>query len=363
MNTLKVMYDGWDLVYAQGSPAELHLLALLSNLSPQVQAVIALPSEPADQLPSGATAYLHPTPDSSRQRLVWEQTTLPRIARQSGAGLLHIHQPNAPFFTRQPVIAEALNTGKRTAGDESVDLFGHLSSALGMGGLSRLKLQLWPADLPLPGASHPLAMLPPLVHPGFKFGQRPDPIQRGTPESFILYHGSLDKLRCTQILEAWSWAANSIGASYPLLIAGASLKQLPQLQVLLDESGLGWSIRLLPPQNITALAALYNGCAASFHPLPENNWGDPLRHAIVCGVPVAACSDPLNSALTGPAAYLTPVGNARLLGAGLLSLIVEESLGEKLAAAARERAANWNSIDFGSRLWEVYQQVIHPTGV
>ena len=357
------MYDGWALAYAPGSPAALHLLALLANLSPQVQALIALPNKPADQLPTGATVCLHPTPNTSRQHLVWEQATLPRIAQQSDAGLLHFPQPNAPLFTRFPVIAEAISSGKRASGDESADIYSHLSAASGTGGLSRLKLQLWPADLPAADGSNRLARLPPLVHPGFKFAQRLDPNNLGTPETYILYHGLLDRQRTTQILEAWRWAANSIGASYPLLIAGASLRQLPALQILIEESGLGWSVRLLPPQNITALAALYRGCAVFFHPLPSNNWGDPLRHAVAGGVPVAACSDPLSSALTGPAAYLAPVGNTRLLGASLLSLIVEESLGEKLAAAARERAANWNTVDFGSRLWEVYQQVIHPTGV
>jgi glycosyltransferase involved in cell wall biosynthesis len=196
------------------------------------------------------------------------------------------------------------------------------------------------------------------VHPSFQPRQSAEVDELEASENFVMYHGPLHTEPFSRLLEAWSWAAGSIGSSHPLLIAGASPAQRSRLEKQISESGLEQSIRLLPTQSIKSLAALYLHCTAFFYPNPTTGWADPLRHALACGVPVVACSDPLSEALAGPAAYLAPPGDSRQLGAGLLTMIFAETLGENIASAARQRAAAWRCSEFAPSLWDLYQSLI-----
>jgi hypothetical protein len=76
---------------------------------------------------------------------------------------------------------------------------------------------------------------------------------------------------------------------------------------------------------------------------------------------VVALEDRRIDALVGPAAYLVPDQpgkNARALGAALVTLIVEESVGAALGSAARWRAAAWDGQAFSQALGNAYQELV-----
>jgi glycosyltransferase involved in cell wall biosynthesis len=85
-----------------------------------------------------------------------------------------------------------------------------------------------------------------------------------------------------------------------------------------------------------------------------------LRLALASGRPVVAADHPLADALVGPAAYLAPAGDSRALGAGLITVLVEEDLAGRLSQAARQRAASWRLDRFPGRLEETYRQILSP---
>jgi glycosyltransferase involved in cell wall biosynthesis len=91
-----------------------------------------------------------------------------------------------------------------------------------------------------------------------------------------------------------------------------------------------------------------------FHPAPIAPWGAPERHALACGKPVVASENLFSDALFGPAAYLAPAGDARALGAALITVVVEDSVAENLSQAARQRAESWLDQGFGQKLYEAY---------
>ena len=83
-------------------------------------------------------------------------------------------------------------------------------------------------------------------------------------------------------------------------------------------------------------------------------WTGPL--AMACGKPLVASETALIGAIVGPAAYLALPGDARSLGAALVTVIVEEQVAESLSAAASQRSAKWRVSEFSEQLEKIYSK-------
>jgi glycosyltransferase involved in cell wall biosynthesis len=212
--------------------------------------------------------------------------------------------------------------------------------------------------------------LPPIVPPEFKPGADLDlqKVSAGSksltkqlntldlPETFILYHGPFKKTDLEQLVNSWKWAADAIGDNYPLLLLGLDVSATQDLSHLATAINLGLNLRVLPDLSPDILPTLYQRCSAVFHPARISPWCDPARLSIACGKPLVASETALTGAIVGPAAYLAPPGDARSLGAALVTVIVEEQVAKNLSAAASQRSANWNSAEFGDQLEKIYSK-------
>ncbi len=357
---MKIFYDGWSLVYQPNSPEALHLMTLLAAHPSEHSAVIALPGESFHRLPEWVETRLSPTPNSERSRLRWEQRTLPALADQSGAGWMHAVGGGLPLWGRLPRMvspagfSDDLGTGGRAS--DRVGFVARLREALSQGGLSRAQIWLWPQDLPVEQAGGATYDLPPAVHPLFtqSAASEDDFLQScpewpalDLPDAYILYHGPTSEAALRQVLDAWSWAAGSIGYEFPLLLVGLDASAQERLAALLAEYQLTGTARPLPWLPLPCLALLYRRCSALFHPMVSSPWGDPMRMALACARPVVGLEDERSSALAGPAAYLSSTqvsyaASRRALGAALITVIVEETVAEALSQAARQRSADWD---------------------
>jgi len=364
-----VLYDGWPLVYSPTSPAALHLLTLLEACPPGVRPWVALPAPARVELPPAVETRLLPEAGTPAARLGWEQRRLPRLARELGAGLLHLVSLSPPLFPSVPVLASPageagwpLPHAREGAGPRS--LAGRLRAAAAGGGMARLGGLLWPADLPAalaaPGGA-PLLSLPPAVHPLFAPDAPPSPplpASLNLPETYVLYHGPGEEADLHRLLQTWSWAAGPVGAFFPLVLAGLDAAARARLEALLPAYDLVDTVLALPELDPPALAALYRGCQALLHPAPSAPWESPLRLALALGRPAAALETPIAAAQAGPGAYLAPWDpGGRALGAALITLIVEEDLARQLSEAALQRSAAWDLALLREALGEVYETV------
>ncbi len=393
---MKILYDGWPLIYRPHSPAALHLMTLLERQPPGVQALVALPGGPPAWLPQGVFPRVRPTPDTPWKRLFWEHCLLPALARQMQADLVHLTTPGPALFC--PARCAISPTGfwdgvgkaawwappasGEPGGARRPAFAERLSRSLDQGGAARLRGIFWPADLPPPGGAQaaPLFRLPPAVHPGFApvgvpgdagvgGPQRPfgvpgdagvgDTAQTlsalGLPDAYVLYHGPLSPPALERLLNAWRWAAAAIGQAFPLVLLGADRPAGDRLPGAAQEN----TLRFLPQVPFPWLVEIYRGCAALLHVGPISPWGDPIRHALACGRPVAAEENALVDALTGPAAYLAPASDDRTLGAAVITLVVEEEVAMRLSLAARQRAHAWQREAFSQALLEAYQAILN----
>lgn len=361
---VRVLYDGWPLVYRPDSPAALHLVDLLRRRPREVEALAALPGEPVFPLPEGVEGLLHPLPDHASARLAWEQRILPGFLRQTAAGLLHSAARRPPLFSSRRVLLsleECCGCEQKPSG-----LAGRLGEAMAVGGLARGLQALWPEDLPDPemGFRGKVLRIPPGVPEEFRDRAKGSGLP-DLPGSFVLYHGPGSAQSLSALFSAWSWVIPGLGDSCPLLIAGLSRESREIASALISEYGLSGTVILLPVLGVGRLAAVYRASDAVFHPAASTPWAGAVRLALACGKPLVALEDSISSVMTGPAAYLIPASarpgeTSRLLGAALLSVLVEEELSAALAAAAALRSAAWSPPDFSSRLGAAYSQIVHP---
>ena len=377
MSSINVLYDGWPLIDQPNSPAALHLLAILAHLPDAVQPVVALPDKPPAWL-EGTPVHVHPMANTPVAHLRWEQHVLPRLVRKLGAALLHLTSSRVSLLDPansvvSPCEFEFWDSDESDYRYSASKTLGQrLLESLGRGGFSRAHRAFWPSDLPTPTWPVDWISLPPVVNPDFTPGSG-EGQQAGSdgssrlqrelpgldlPESYILYHGPAGSHHLHRLLQAWKWAAVGLGELYSLLIIGLDGASVKYLSEIAREYGLEDSLRVLPPLSPASLALLYQGCAALFHPAPVAPWGGPERLALACGVPVVASENVLSDALFGPAAYLAPAGDARALGAALITVVVEDTVAEKLSQVARQRAGAWQSQDFGQMLAEAYRRFL-----
>lgn len=358
---IRVLYDGWSLVRQPNSPAALHLFTLLEQRHAEVEAMVALPEAAPDWLPGGAIPRLLPTPDTVRGRLAWEQSSLPRLAQALGVDLLHLTTANPPLFSRSVTV---VSPAEFPAQEAFGGFLSRLRLGLASGGMSRLHALFLPEGYPgepSPGGDTLVFRLPIEPFPvGEKKADGENPWLKALdlPETYILYHGPFGKNGLYRLIDAWSWAAGSIGRDYPLLLVGMTAEAQRDLRSLLEGMDLEDTLRPLPPIRPDLIPWLYQNCAAVFHPAPLAPWGGCARLALAYGKPLVAAENPASDLLAGSGAYLAPADKPRALGAALITVIVEEQLGQDLAQAGRERAANWHPEAFPNALYSAYQAIL-----
>ena len=356
---MRILVDGWPLIHAAGSPASLHLAAFLDTLPTDIEAVLALPGHNSclDTLPDMLEVIFHEIAGTNWGLLRWQQIVLPQFINSKGIDLIYTTHPSASILGRVNTLSSPAvwsMGGYQPLPDlrEKKGLRIRIQEAFGMGGLAQAKGVFWPKDLPLPNISLPFIQIPPLIHPLFQSNQ-PTPAvefwpEVNFPETYILYHGPLDRNSFERLLEAWSWAATSIGTYYPLIVYGATGPDLLRITSTTQQVGLEDSLLFLPPGSPVQLAALYKGTSALFQPGPISPWGDPIRHAMACAKPIIAAASKWSDALIGSAGFLLPPEDLRGLGAALITVIVEDELAERLSIEAELLAKVW----FADEYWK-----------
>lgn len=358
---MQLIYNGWALTHRPNSPAALHLLTLLKAHPPAVAAAVALPGPTLHSLPPGINVIEVSLPDTDAARLTWEQFKLPGLARAAGADFVHTPDSRASLFASVQTIAGAPETGGRLRG-EKAGFLARAADALAYGGMTRARACLWPADLSIPPGEQARSLAP-AVHPAFQSASSQTSGMPELPDTYILYHGPSNERSLRALLEVWNWAAGSIGEYYPLLLVGLTPAEQDRLARLLAEYGLTGTARPLPPLKVSALAAVYRRAAALIHLQEPEPWCGSARLALAAGKPVVGLDGERMGALVGPAAYLARRGGGpeaahRALGAALISVIVEDSLADMLAQAARERSAGWSLEKFSAGLVDIYASLL-----
>lgn len=352
----RILYDGWPLVFEPESPAALHLFELIDALPEGFEALLALPG-PVD-LPAGLSAQADIIPFNRRRAspMAWEQRSIPAAARRAGVGLIHTTSRYPPLFSALPCLVSPVASG---ASEPEAGLPEHLRGALGSGGLAGARAILWPEDLPDPQPPYPAPLwrLGPVVHPAFHTAQSG---HVRLPDSYVLVPGPLEHEQMAFLSAAWSWVAAGLDESWFLVVSGLDSARLEHLRQMCYETCAFDRVETVDLRTPEQRAEALQKAAVVLFVSDPAPWGDALLQALACARPIAAPLTACIESRVGPAAYLTPPGDSRALGAAVLSLLMEEPLSEDLSRKAQARCAAWNSTGFGHRLAQIYERAEHP---
>ena len=272
-------------------------------------------------------------------RLLFDQRHLPRLAARAEADLLWSLGRRAPLRSPVPM---ALELGPAEA-DPAESFFDRLARAMGAAGAAGVTLRYRWQDASLKDDRLDSVMeLAPFVDPAFRVTKGKDDASLAQamelPPAYVLSHGESAR-SLSWLLAAWSWVDASVGDQIPLVLAGLKREAWPQVQEELTRLNLAESVRILDSVEWSQLASLYRGAQAFLHS-GLTVTGQEFRWALATGTPIAGFERPHLASIAGGAAYLTPPGDARALGAACLTLLVEpKDMAEPLRQKGLMRAS------------------------
>lgn len=276
------------------------------------------------------------------QVLRFEQFDLSGLAKDCDADVLLMPYEAAPLGSSVPVVLfEALGTASPPQG-----IAARLLKAIRTAGVRGISQHLVYRDLKdhhYPGEN--LKLLDPWVNSSFQpltgSEDRQVAARYGLPHSYVLAHG-VSNADIPALLAAWTWVDGSVGDTVPLAVLVSEGSEGRDWETAVGEMGLGHSVRLVQRVQFDDLPALYRRAEA----LLQGGWGlehQILRWAMACGLPVVGFEVSKMADVLGPTGYLVHPGDARALGAGCLTVIVEPEIKEHLRQEGLLRASSFRT--------------------
>jgi len=184
------------------------------------------------------------------------------------------------------------------------------------------------------------------------------------PDSYVLYLGGFHpRKNVRQLFAAWTWASDSIGEQYPLVIAGALPKKSDRFyddfESYARELNVADTVRFIGAVDEDDKAAIYRGAACFVFPSRYEGFGLPPLEAMACGTPVVTTAFSSIPEVVGDAAYLVEdPQNTRALGAAILSVVVNDDLSQRLINDGLIQAKKFSWQKTVDETVAVYKQVI-----
>jgi glycosyltransferase involved in cell wall biosynthesis len=346
---MRIVLNGWFLARDAHTGTGQYLRALLEwlpRVAPQHEYHVVVPAGRALARVAGGPGFAVQAVPSGAGDLakVWfEQAAFPRAAGRLKAHVIHVPHWAPPLAAPAPIVVTihdiipALLPAYR--GGLRVRLYTALVTAAAAGAARVLAdSQASAKDIQERLKTPPERVRTVYLAAGPQYQPTgdwhvDDPIREkyGLSEGYVLYLGGFDARKNVRgLLSAWTWAANSIGQSYPLVIGG----QLPQpggafyedYPALAKQLDIADSVKFIGAVDEADKPALYRGATAFAYPSRYEGFGLPPLEAMASGVPVVTTTGGSLPEVMGSAGYLIPADDTRSFGAALLTIVVEPSV-------------------------------------
>jgi glycosyltransferase involved in cell wall biosynthesis len=188
-----------------------------------------------------------------------------------------------------------------------------------------------------------------VVHNGVDTSFRPLPVaqvaafrsERGLPESFILFVGTLEpRKNVTRLIEAY---ARLPGAKPPLLLVGGKGWLYDELFARSEELNLTDQVRFVGYVPAEELPLWYNAAELFVYPSLYEGFGLPPLEAMACGTPVITSATSSLPEVVGMAGLLVDPTDVEALSAAMRRTLSDKNLQTEMQRAGLEqaRAFSW----------------------
>ena len=184
------------------------------------------------------------------------------------------------------------------------------------------------------------------------------------PDQFVLYLGGFDpRKQVNDALLAFTYAGPAHGPDLPLVIGGREpawgTPMFPNLRDYADQLEIGEYLRWIGYVDEADKPSLYRLADVFVYPSSYEGFGLPVIEAMASGTPVVARDIPVMREIAADAAYL--VGDARAMGAAILSLLLDAPLRETQISRGLAQATNFSWRKTAKETLGVYEQVLGRT--
>ena len=292
-----------------------------------------------------------PAGESAPRRILWEQTTLPRLARRAGLSLLHAPVNVAPLAAPCPTVVTihdlaflrlpgVVPTGRR-----------RYLTAMTRVSVARAARVLVVSEVTARDVVDLLGVPPeritvtPLgVDPAFQ-PRDPDALsvfrdQRGLDRPYILAVGTLEPRKgLTTLIPAFAAVARDV--PHDLVLVGAT----GWMNTSLDQALAGLPspvrarVRLEGFVPAADLPSWYGAADVFAYPSLYEGFGLPVLEAMACGTPVVTSAVSALPEVAGDAALLIPPGNAEALANAIRRILDDPNLAAGMSGRGLARAA------------------------
>ena len=365
----------WDQP-ATGSGQYLRqLVASLRKVAPQLQLSVALPPHirHADDIPPGVRALHTRGIGGKLGKVIFEQSTFPRAARQLNADIAHVPYWGTPLACPTKLVTTVLDvipllypvyqSGAFTS------LYTSLVSAAARGSnhvitiseTAKLDIE---EQLGIADERIAVTYLAPdeRFHP--RLGSEKDEAVRekyDLPERFVLYLGGFDwRKQVNDLLLAYTWVGEADGDNFPLVIAGREPsyddKLFPDLREYSRRLGIDDYLRWIGFVDEADKPALYRLADVFVCPSLYEGFGLTALEAMACGTPVVASDAIVFEEVLEDAAYI--VDNPRAMAGAIIALLLQQPLRETMVNQGLALASRYSWRATALDTLEVYEGVM-----
>ncbi len=351
----------------------IELTHALLELHPEVEWVLFVQESKRALLGIAETPKVHIVSIADRARpirLLWEQVTLPRLARRWKLDLLHCLHYTMPLFPTCPTIVTLhdmtffLYPQLHTVAKRFFFRFFIRWSAQHAGALIAVSESTRQDALRLlPLAANRITATPLGVKSEFIHLQedvRLDLVRQKyhLPEKFILNVGLLEPRKN---LPALLRAFQQIAPHFPdhrLAMVGRLGWMYEEIFKLVEELHLTEKVVFPGYVDAEDLPAVYTLAEVFVYPTLYEGFGLPALEAMACGTPVITSRSSALPEIVGDAGILVTPGDEVELAGALRNVLTDQTLRARLSEAGIQRAALFTWQRTASLTWQVYEQLL-----
>ena len=195
------------------------------------------------------------------------------------------------------------------------------------------------AELRRLGITAPIELLPNAVDHD-RYGVAP---AERSPEPLICHLGRLKRYKSVEHLLRALPLVHAVLPATRLVIVGEG-DHRPALEDLAGELGIREAVRFTGQVSHEEKVCWLNRAWVAVNPSPKEGWGLTVIEANACGVPVVAADSPglRDSVQDHETGLLYPYGEIETLAAGLITLLRDRELRERMGEAARRWAGTFS---------------------
>jgi len=383
---MHVIVNGWFWEQPETGSGQYvrNCIGTLARLAPDLNITVVVPqearqeargtqSEQDEALPPNCILHLESCSPSDWAKLRFEQFTFPRLCRELRADVAHVPYWGSPLSPSVPTLVSILDliplllpeyrggplvrayTGLVKASAQNAVLVLTISES------SRRDIV---KHLGIPDSRVRVTYL--AAEP--RYTPRRDVVDEAAlrqhhpdlPQEYVLYLSGFDARKNIEtLLQVYTWAQDTLGQDYPLVIAGKLPEQHTDFfhdpRVIAKALEVEDVVRCIGPVAEEDKPALYRGASAFLYPTRYEGFGLPAMEALACGVPVVGSNASSVPEIVGAAGMLVDPDDARSMAGALIAVVTEYGLHEKLADAAVEQARKFSWEKCAQETLQAYQ--------